>query len=406
MLLEGFDAADVTGVKHAGSSLVVSTVPAEMSDIVQSGSIHVDAPPDYGDAFGTAASSAPADPPASTTAWLPTVRGGPALHSQVVLDAARVGEATHPEGVLAPRLGVTAHPEAVLDGLTGHGWQYSGHDPTGKFTYAISLVGAADGLHAYGGFCYSSDGSGSVSGTCGGPLSLSGQLNGLVSWSNAVSVLNVAKGQPPKGNFSLSGLTFTLHVTYTALRKQGSQIGGKLAPFTLPFSFEMPVCPPPGFCGGVPLYVKNELSLLLTLGISSKDAVIQGGFTMIVSGSGSVVDQSGFKVIAGSSSAFHLSGKFDPGTSVTLGASAVEVALQDKVSLGLGVKWLNAMLYIALIAAIGQVTGSEVAGQFCQNFYATFTIKGGAEVQLWIFKIPLVAVDLWSKSEKMTQAPC
>ena len=292
------------------------------------------------------------------------------------------------------------------DGFSGHGWQYTGHDPTGKFTYSISLVASAAGLQAYGGFCYSSDGSGNVSGTCGGPLSLSGQINGTVSWSNAVSVIDVTKGQPPKGNFSLSGLTFKLHVTYTALRKTGTQIGAKLPPFNLPFSFEMPVCPPPAFCGGVPLYTKNELSLLLTLGISSKDAVIQGGFTMLVSGPGSVVDQSGFKVLAGSSSSFHLSGKFDPGTSVTLGASAVEVALQDKVSLGLGVKWLNAMFYIALIAAIGQVTGSEVASEFCQNFYATFTIKGGAEVQLWIFKVPLVSVTLWTKSEKMTQSPC
>jgi hypothetical protein len=387
MLLEGFDAANVTGVQHVGSSLVVSTVPAELSDIVQSGSIQVDSPPDYSAAFGTDTSDA-----ASTTAWSPTVGGGPVEATQAVPGA--------------PRLVAAARPEAVIGGLAGHGWRYTGHDPTGKLTYSISLAGAADGLHAYGSFCYSSDGSGNVSGTCGGPLSLLGELNGVVSWSNAVSAINVAKGQPPKGNFSLAGLTFTLHVTYTALRKQGTQIVGKLPPFNLPFSFEMPVCPAPAFCGGVPLYVKNELSLLLNLGISSKDAVIRGGFTMLVSGSGSVVDQSGFKVIAGSASSFHLSGKFDPGTSVTLGASAVEVALQDKLSLGLGVKWLNAMFYIALIAAVGQNTGSEVASEFCQNFYADFTIKGGAEVQLWIFKIPLISVDLWTKSEKMTQAPC
>jgi hypothetical protein len=391
MLLEGFDAAVVTGVQHAGSSLVVSTAPAELSDIIQSGSIHVDAPPDYSDAFGTATSDASAGSD-STTAWSPSVGGGPVESARAVADA--------------PRRDAAGRLEVVPDGLTGHGWQYTGKDSTGKFTYSISLVASAAGLQAYGSFCYSSDGSGNVSGTCGGPLSLSGQINGTVSWSNAVSVLDVAKGQPPKGNFSLSGLTFTLHVTYTALRKQGTQIGAKLPAFNLPFSFEMPVCPPPAFCGGVPLYTKNELSLLLTLGISSKDAVIQGGFTMLVSGPGSVVDQSGFKVLAGSSSSFHLSGKFDPGTSVTLGASAVEVALQDKVSLGLGIKWLNAMFYIALIAAIGQVTGSEVAGEFCQNFYATFTIKGGAEVQLWIFKVPLVAVTLWTKSEKMTQSPC
>jgi hypothetical protein len=399
MLLEGFDAAVVTGVQHAGSSLVVTTAPAELSDVVQSGSIHVDAPPDYSDAFGTATSDASAGSD-STTAWSPTVGGGPVESARAVADAPRLGVAG------APRPGAAGRLDVLPDGLTGHGWQYTGHDPTKKLTYSISLVASAEGLQAYGGFCYSSDGSGNVSGTCGGPLSLSGQLNGTVSWSNAVSVVDVTKGQPPKGNFSLSGLTFKLHVTYTALRKDGTQIGAKLPPFNLPFSFEMPVCPPPAFCGGVPLYTKNELSLLLTLGISSKDAVIQGGFTMIVSGPGSVVDQSGFKVLAGSSSSFHLSGKFDPGTSVTLGASAVEVAFQDKVSLGLGIKWLNAMFYIALIAAIGQVTGSEVAGEFCQNFYADFTIKGGAEVQLWIFKVPLVAVTLWTKSEKMTQSPC
>jgi hypothetical protein len=397
MLLEGFDAAVVTGVQHAGSSLVVSTAPAELSDIVQSGSIHVDAPPDYSDAFGTATSDASAGTSDSTAAWSPNAGGGPVEIARAVPDAARLD---------AARLGAAGRIEAVPDGFSGHGWQYTGHDPTGKFTYSISLVASAAGLQAYGGFCYSSDGSGNVSGTCGGPLSLSGQINGTVSWSNAVSVIDVTKGQPPKGNFSLSGLTFKLHVTYTALRTTGTQIGAKLPPFNLPFSFEMPVCPPPAFCGGVPLYTKNELSLLLTLGISSKDAVIRGGFTMLVSGPGSVVDQSGFKVLAGSSSSFHLSGMFDPGTSVTLGASAVEVALQDKVSLGLGVKWLNAMFYIALIAAIGQVTGSEVASEFCQNFYATFTIKGGAEVQLWIFKVPLVSVTLWTKSEKMTQSPC
>jgi len=403
MLLEGFDAAVVTGVQRAGSSLVVSTAPAELSDIVQSGSIHVDAPPDYSDAFGTATDDASAGTD-STAVWSPNAGGGPVEIARAVPDAPRLGAAGGIEN--ASRLGAAGGIEAVPDGFSGHGWKYTGHDPTGKFTYSISLVASAEGLQAYGGFCYSSDGSGNVSGTCGGPLSLSGQINGTVSWANAVSVIDVTKGQPPKGNFSLSGLTFKLHVTYTALRKTGTQIGAKLPPFNLPFSFEMPVCPPPAFCGGVPLYTKNELSLLLTLGISSKDAVIRGGFTMLVSGPGSVVDQSGFKVLAGSSSSFHLSGMFDPGTSVTLGASAVEVALQDKVSLGLGVKWLNAMFYIALIAAIGQVTGSEVAGQFCQNFYADFTIKGGAEVQLWIFKVPLVAVTLWTKSEKMTQSPC
>jgi len=64
------------------------------------------------------------------------------------------------------------------------------------------------------------------------------------------------------------------------------------------------------------------------------------------------------------------------------------------------------MLYLAFISSFGQVTGSAVAGELCQNYYADFTIKAGAEAQLWIFKVPLVALTLWSKSEKLTQPGC
>ena len=90
MLLEGFDAAVVTGVQHAGSSLVVSTAPAELSDIVQSGSIHVDAPPDYSDAFGTATNDDSAGTSDSTAAWSPSVGGGPVEIARAVPDAPRL----------------------------------------------------------------------------------------------------------------------------------------------------------------------------------------------------------------------------------------------------------------------------------------------------------------------------
>jgi hypothetical protein len=363
LLLEGFDAAEVTRVQHVGSELVVATSPASMPDIIQSGNLDVDTPPDYSGAFGSEASAGPfaSLAPAGTS-------GAPAGN-----------------GALASR------SRALLDAASGHGWNYSGKDGTGDLTYSISMYGDADGLHAYGGFCFSSDGSGSVSGTCGGPLSLKGEVNGLLSFQTEAARIAILKGQAPKGSFSLSGFTAKLKVTYVAKRDTGSKIGAKLKPFALPFSFEMPVCPPPAFCGGVPLYTKVELSLLVTLGISAKNSVMEGGFTVLVAGSGSVVDQTGFKLIAGSASGFHLSGQFNPGTSITLGASGAEVALQLKTSLGIGFS-----------AAIGQTTGSAVAGQFCQNYYADFTIKGGIEAQLWIFKIPVIAVTLWSKGEKDT----
>jgi hypothetical protein len=375
LLLEGFDAAQVTTVKHTGGKLVVVTAPVSLPSLIQSGNIVVNTPPDFAGAFGSDITEAPMAVLTSTDrSWSPAGRGG------------------------------AAGREAALAGA--HGWSYTGKDPTGDLTYSMSLAGDTDGLHAYGGFCYSSDGTGNISGTCGGQLSLKGEINGVVSFQTEAAKIAILKGQPPKGSFSLSGFSAKLKVTYVAIRGTGSQIGAKLKPFNLPFSFEMPVCPPPAFCGGVPLYTKFEVSLLVTLGISSKNSTMQGGFTVLVAGNGSVVDQTGFKVIAGSASGFHLSGQFNPGTSITLGASAAEVALQLKTSLGIGIRNLNAMFYLAFIAAIGQNTGSAVAGEFCQNYYADFTIKGGIEAQLWIFKIPIVGVDLWSKAETSKQPGC
>ncbi len=375
ILLYGYDAGVVSTVRHAAGKLVVATTPATLSQIVQSGTINVNSPPDYAGAFGS-----DIDTDTLTAAYLG--------HSQ-------------PTGGAG-----TASPQLVVGPAIAHGWNYSGKDKTGDLTYSITLAGDSDGLHAAGNFCYSSDGSGNVSGTCGGPLSLLGTVNGLISFKSQVAAITVPKGLPPKGSYSLSGFTAQLQVNYTAKRESGSQIGGKLKAEALPFAFEMPVCPPPGFCAGIPLYTKFTLSLLVTLGISSKNSVMQGGFTVLVAGSGSVVDQTGFKVIAGSAGGFHLSGKFLPGTSLTLGGSGAEVALQLKTALGLGIRSLNAMFYLSFISAIGQVTGSAVAGQFCQNYYADFSITGGVEAQLWIFKIPLVSVTLWSKKETDTQPGC
>ncbi|HTX00060.1 MAG TPA: hypothetical protein VMD59_14845 [Acidimicrobiales bacterium] len=374
ILLYGFDAGVVTKVSHVAGKLVVATTPATLSQIVQSGTIDVNSPPDYAGAFGSDIDTTPLTAAEPATSPATSGRGG-----------------ASPELSIRPAI---------------KGWSYSGKDSTGDLTYQIYLAGDSDGLHTYGGFCYSSNGSGSVSGTCGGPLSLTGTVNGLLSFNSQVAAITVPKGLPPKGSYSLSGFTARLQVNYTAKREDGSQIAGKLKAEALPFSFEMPVCPPPGFCAGIPLYTKFTISLLVTLGISGKNSVMQGGFTVLVAGSGSVVDQTGFKVIAGSAAGFHLSGKFLPGTSLTLGGSGAEVALQSKLALGLGIRSFNAMFYLSFISAIGQVTGSAVAGQFCQSYYADFSITGGIEAQLWIFKIPLVSVTLWSKKESMTQPGC
>ena len=62
LLLEGFDAAQVTKVTRSGPKLVVVTTPASLPSLIQSGNIDVNTPPDFSGAFG---SDVTADPAAS-----------------------------------------------------------------------------------------------------------------------------------------------------------------------------------------------------------------------------------------------------------------------------------------------------------------------------------------------------
>src|SRR5206468_67735 len=59
MLLEGTDAAQVTKVRHRKGRLIVSTRPAQLTDVVRSGEIQVEGQPDARKAF-----LAPTGPPA------------------------------------------------------------------------------------------------------------------------------------------------------------------------------------------------------------------------------------------------------------------------------------------------------------------------------------------------------
>ena len=383
MLLESLDAANVTSVKHVGSTLVVATSPTTLPDLIESGSIHVNAPPDLSGAFGSEVGSGPVTSPASTTS------------------------------AVLPRSDseASAGPRIVLDGFTGSssGFGYSGK--VGNLDYSIAFDGEPDGVHIKGDFCYSLNGSGKISVSCGTLLSIKAKLDGVFNYQNEEANISFSNGHLSTGSMSLSGLSGTLTVNYEALRGNEPNINADPPVFKLPFSFEMPVCPAPFFCDGVPLYTKVELSVLVKLGIASKGSLIQGGVSVSLGGSASV-DQPDSTRLLGSSSGFHISGKFLPGPSFTAYSSAVLIAVQTKVGLGLGIKSLNVMYYLSFVAAVGQTTPSAVVGavnpgQLCEDYAAAFTISGNAEAQLIIKSFSLLpAVTLYEKKASYKEPGC
>ena len=374
LLLEGQDALVVKTVKHDGSKLIVGVTPASLTDVVQAGQIAVSGPPDIAAATGI---------PLDTVG----LSGAP-VSPQIEFGAPAIGL----------RLG--ARPLS-LSGSTNT-FAYKGS--VKGFTYKVGFTGKPDGLHATGEFCYQLVGSASGS-SCGNGLSINVTLDGVFTWSNESLNIGVAGGAVRSGSFSLSGMSSQVKLNYAVLRGNESTVGASPPVLKIPFAFEAPLCGSPLGCGGLPLYSKFYLALLVKLGISGKNSTIQGGVNVTIGGSGTV-SASRPGSVGGTVTGGQAKGSFTLGSALTPGASGVEVALQNKFGVGLGIRGINGLYYLSAITAVGETTGSLVAGESCKAYVGTFTITGNFEAQLFGFSVSSPAKTLFKKTASYKQPPC
>lgn len=382
LLLQGQDAIVVKSVKRAGSKLIVGAVPASLTDVVQSGQILVSGPPNTAAAIGVPLDPADFDgSPAAPQGYLTT---GNSMASQSYLATGRL----------------TA-PLPILPAGTST-FAYKG--TSGGFTYKVGFTGKSDGLHATGEFCYQLVSSSSGS-SCGNGLSINVTLDGVFTWSNEDLEIGVAGGAVHSGSFSISGMSSQLDLKYAVLRGNDPQVKADPPVLKIPFAFEAPLCGTPLGCGGLPLYSKFNLALLIKLGISGKNSTIQGGVQVTIGGSGTV---SGNRIggVAGTVTGGQAKGSFTVGSAVTPGASGVEVALQNKFGVGLGIRGINGLYYLSAITAVGETTGSLVAGQSCKAYVGSFSITGNFEAQLFGFTVSSPAKTLFQKQASFKQPPC
>ncbi|MGP8205844.1 MAG: hypothetical protein ACLQVK_07250 [Acidimicrobiales bacterium] len=358
VLIEGEDAIVVTSVKRSGGQLIVGAAPASIGDVIESGQLKVTGAPDMAQAVGVTDGTAGLTPALA-----------PALGSAAVPSGAR------------------QRPEAVL--TTFPSYSYSGK--TSSFSYSLTFAGAPNGIHVTGTICYA----------CDSALNINAKLDGTFTWANQDLDLDLAGGKVKSGSFGISGMSSDLDLTYTVLRGASPGVGAKPPVFKLPVSFEAPLC----ICGGIPVYSKFELAILVTLGIGAKNSSIQGGVHVTLTGSGSV-SGTGLGGAGGSWTGGHIKGNFITGTALTPASAGIVVALQAKFGVGMGVKNVNALYYISPIFSIGETTGSAIAGLACVAFDGDFSITGNFEVQLLGFKVSTPATTLWDKKASYKQPPC
>jgi hypothetical protein len=364
MLLQGYTAAVVVSVSHSGSRLTVTTRPAALTDIFKTADISFSQPIDFANVFGDlSAGSPPSDP----------------------------------SGQMAPR-----HPQVALEGaakpaLPAVGLSYSGKGP-GDFSYGVSVYPSLSRLDWEVQGCV---GASFLSGTtCAGSstgLSMSATLSGYIAQARLSGDFDIANGRNVRSSFSFLS-TGGVSITYQIL--DPSKGSFKLPVLRIPMSFNIPFA-----VAGVPMLLKVSFALLVNVALSSKNSTVRGGEKLTYGGAEAVTESGASDSAA--SKILQIAGSFvTDKSSVTLSSAAVEVASQMKVGFGPGLAAANILGYGDVIVAIGQRTGSLVAGLPCSAFYLSVSGHAYMEAQVAIWKIASKPVTLFSKDYTDPRAEC
>jgi hypothetical protein len=357
MLLQGADALLVTGTSRSKGDLIVKTKPATLTDLISSGKISFSGTPNFNQAVAQkiVAGSSSAPDRAANDFLRP---GYPYVGSPPDASGARIAGA----------------PSISAQGTV---------DP---FGYSLTFTPAGDKISVDGVLCFA------TTSVCGnGPssgLSLEAHVSGYVTTGKADGGISVSSGRETGFDFTLKGFSVHIEYHYTALRGDGSDVGAHPPVFHVPIGIDYTIP------GEIPIYLKLQVSFLVTLGISAKNSVMQGGLELNGGGGSETIDQSGKSVSDSESGDQDFKGTvFDQkngATNSTLGASGALFDLQfPKMGVGLGYTSVNAMGYVDLLAGISEATGSEIALQNCATYNVAASLGAGLEAQVGLGKFGL-----------------
>lgn len=351
MLLQGSDALLVTRLSHSRGNLLVSTRPAQLTDVISKGKI--------------------------------TFSGKPDAH-KAILNRIVTAPGTHPAtDFMAPMYPYVGSERA----FAAAGPALSAQGSSGLFGYSFTFTPSSPSrLDVSGTFCFIS---GSVCGN--GPangLSAEVNLTGYIDAGEASGGITVNGGSVTNSSISLKSLAAHAHLTYTIARGTGAAENGDPPVFRVPIGIDYTIP------GEIPIYLKLQTAILLKLGVSSKNAVIHGGVDVNTSGSDTIA-QNG-KTVSSSESGDQVSGTIltqsDGGVppSESLAPSGTVVAVQfPKLGVGLGFTSANGIAYIDMVSSIGQTVGSAIGGMFCSSYDVVVTIGAGLEAQIGLGKLGL-----------------
>jgi hypothetical protein len=366
MLLQGYAVGVVVSVSHSGSRLTVTTQPAALTDIFKTANISFSQPIDFSNVFGTLSPGSPPSDPSGRTSSL------------------------HPE---------VTHSGAGKPVVPDVGLSYVGKG-SNDFSYRVSVTPTLSRLNWAVQGCVGASfisGQSCVPGKSAGGLTMEATLSGYIAKANLSGGFDIVNGRNVRSKFSFLS-TGGVAITYQILDPSKGDF--KLPVLRIPMTFNVPFA-----VAGVPMLLKVSFALLVTVALSSKNSTVRGGEKLTYGGVEAVTESGGSDSAA--SKVMKVVGSFITSkSSVTLSSAAVEVASQMKVGFGPGLQVANILGYGDVIVAIGQRTGTLVAGLPCSAFYLDVSGHAYMEAQVAVWRIASKPVELFSKEYTDPRAEC
>ena len=295
MLVSGLAAREVTRVRTVNGRLVVSTVPAELTDVVQDGTLSLDKPIDF--------------------------TRGLVLSGDGVPPQARVGV----DRPLAQRFGLRPLSRAggtkVSGKVDGYEWEATFTPTTTGLTVEVTITRAS-------------------------PVELAVTVSGTLDNLRSGGTIEVQNGQLAQAQMVANDLKGAFTLKYAA--KPISAFGlGQAGGYKVELPAEIVV---PFAVGGVPFFLGVRVAFFAAAGFSSFDQELSGEYTMQYDGSGGIT--------ASSSGATSPTGVLDGLANIVLNAvnavnqgplSFVFGAQMPQLELGMGVKGFNVAGNVTLV---------------------------------------------------------
>ena len=295
MLLSGLAAREITRVSTVKGRLVVRTIPAELTDVVQNGVISLDKPIDF--------------------------TKGLVLSGDAVPPQARIGV----DRPLTERFGLQPLARRgstkVSGKLDGYEWEATFTPTTTGLTVEVTITRPS-------------------------PVELAVTISGTLDNLNSGGSIQVQNGQLSQAQMTADNLKGAFTLKYAA--KPISALGlGQAGGYKVELPAEIVV---PFAVGGVPFFLGVRVAFFAAAGFSSFDQELSGEYTMQYDGSGGIT--------ASSSGATSPTGVLDGLASIVLNAvnavnkgplSFVFGAQMPQLELGMGVKGFNVAGNVTLV---------------------------------------------------------